>query len=153
MPVVSRVTFTEENDARATYIFALAAGIALVVDQVLVHSTGSHSRALYGAAVLTWLIAAVLALNNLMGCIWHPILKEQRADGQLTTLHLNKSPEKASSAPAQMFSSLEDQIPADDEDSVDASLVELRDPIQWTKMALILVCIGVDVLLLVKWNH
>jgi hypothetical protein len=153
MPVVSRVTFTEENDARATYVFALAACIALLINQVLRHGTETHPRVLYSAAVLTSLIAAVLAINNLLGCIWHPIPKELRADLQLTTLHLNESPEQESSARTQMFSSLEDQISADDEESVDASLVELRDPIQWTKMALILACIGIDLLLLIKWSH
>ena len=153
MPAVSRVTFTEKNDARGTYVFATAAGLVLVIDRALLHNIGSHTRTLYVAAIWISLIAFVLGINNLLGCIWHPIPKELRADGQLTTLHLNETPEKASSAPAQMFSSLEDQIPADDEESVDASLVELRDPIQWAKMGLILACIGIDVLLLIKWGH
>ena len=153
MPAVSRVTFTEKNDARATYVFAIAAGLVLVIDRALLHNIGSHTRTLYVAAIWISLIEFVLGINNLLGCIWHPIPKELRADGQLATLHLNETPEKASSAPAQMFSSLEDQIPADDEESVDASLVELRDPIQWAKMGLILACIGIDVLLLIKWGH
>jgi hypothetical protein len=153
MPVVSRVTFTEENDARATYVFALAVVLVLLVDQVLLHSVGSHTRALYVAAVLISLIAAVSGINNLLGCIVHPIPKELRANDQLTTLHLNESPQEASSAPALMFSSLEDQVSADDEETVDGSQVELRDPIQWSKMALILACIGIDFLLLIKWGH
>ncbi len=153
MPAVSRVTFTEKNDARSTYVFAIAAGLVLAIDHALLHNIGSHTRTLYVAAIWISLIAFVLGINNLLGCIWHPIPKELRADGQLTTLHLNETPEKASSAPAQMFSSLDDQVAANDEETVGASLVELRDPIQWAKMGLILACIGIDFLLLIKWGH
>jgi hypothetical protein len=150
MPATTRVTFTEENDARPTYACAIATGLVLIIDQVLLRSAANHTRMLYVTALGIFMIAAVLGMTCLINCIWHPIPKERRADGQLTNLHLNESPDIAS---VPMFASLDEQIISDGEESVDSSQVELRDPIQWSKMALVLVCIGIDILLLIKWNH
>ena len=99
------------------------------------------------------MIAFIIGLNNLLGCIWHPIPKNLRADGQLTTLHLNEVPLTSITAPPTMSDSLEEQVTADDDESVDASQVEIRNPIQWKKLALITICICVDFALLVKWSH
>src|SRR5271168_1719299 len=128
MPAISRVTSSEENDARPTYACAIAAGIALIVDQVIRRNVASHTRTLYITAMWIFLLAAVFGLNCLMNCIWHPIPKERRADGQLTDLHLNERSEISSTASAPTFSSLDQQITSDDDESVDSSQVELRDP-------------------------
>jgi hypothetical protein len=153
VPAISRITFTEENDARPTYVCAIAAGLALIIDRVILDNAANHTRTLYIIAIWIFLIAAISGITCLMGCIWHPIPKERRADGQLTKLHLNESPDITSTLSTPMFSSLEERITSDDEESVGDSQIELRDPIQWIKMTLVLACIGIDILLLIKWNH
>ena len=153
MPGISRVTFSEENDARPTYVCAVAAVLTLIIDQVILHNTAGHIRTLYITATWISMLAAILGMNCLINCVWHPIPKERRSDGRLTSLHLNRSTDSTLETSAPMFSSLDERIISDDEELVDSSQVELRNPIQWSKMALVLACVGIDVLLLIKWGH
>jgi hypothetical protein len=83
MAGLSRVTFSEENDARPTYACAIVAGLALIIDQVVLYNTASHTRTLYITALWISILAAILGMNCLMSCVWHPIPKERRSDGRL----------------------------------------------------------------------
>ena len=150
---VSSVKFSEDNDARPTYVCAGIAALLILTDQVVRRTSSIQTRSIYCLAALMFLIAAVTGMNSLLRCIWHPIPKSRRADGELTTLHLDNSPDVALNAPKQMFASLEDQIAADDEELVGASQVEVRDKIQWGKLFLITACIGCNILLLVLFSH
>jgi hypothetical protein len=153
MSAVSHVTFAEENDAKPACACAIAAGIILSIDQVVLHYATSHTRTLYIAPCWIFVLAAILAMNCVMNCIWHPIPKERRDDGQLTNLHLNETPHMVPATSAPMFSSLEERISSDDEESVGASQVELRDPIQWRKMTLVSAFVLLDILFLITWSH
>ncbi len=146
------VTFDEENDARPVYIGAAVVTFLLFLDHLFFHL---HTRTIFICALLVAGVTAILALQCLMGCIWHPIPLEYRQDGGATSLHLSGSlaqPSTAEAAP-QMFGSLEDQTMPDNGDPVDSSQTEVRDNIEWRKLILVTLCVAGNVLLLVIWAH
>jgi len=153
-PVITRVTFTEENDARPTYICAAIAALVLMIGRAVQDISSSHTRSIYTFGACLALLAAIPGMYCVLGCIWHPLPKARRTDGELTNLHLSgvTQAESSPSAPS-MFASVDDQVAADDEESVDMTQVELRDPIQWGKMALVLTAVGIDILLMVFWSR
>lgn len=150
---VSRVVFTEANDARPTY-FCCATATALFAVSQLFRQTGSHSTGLNTLALLTTGLATSLGATCIMGCIWHPIPKGRRRDGQLTTLRLADSPEAG--VPTQenlMFSSLDDQVSKDDDEAVGASEIEVRNPIQWRALCLTFAAVGFNIMLALVLGH
>jgi hypothetical protein len=64
-------------------------------------------------------------------------------------INLNLTESRAASS--QMFGSLEEQ--ANMNGSVDASQVELRDPIQWRKLFTVTACLTLNTILLVVYSH
>jgi hypothetical protein len=151
---VSSAKFTENNDARPTYFCAGLAALLILTDQVVRRTSSIQTRSIYCLAAFMFLIAAVMGMNSLLGCIWHPIPKSRRGDGELTTLHLNNSTDdEAPIASSQMFASLEDEVANGDEELIGASQIEMRDKIQWGKLSLITMCIGFDILLLTLFSH
>jgi hypothetical protein len=149
---VSNPRFTEKNDARPTYLFAGLGAVLLLLDHILQVILHPHSRTLYIVAVLISELSSALGIYTVVGCIWHPIPKGIRADGELTTLHLDKPVDSQLHTDKPMFASIEDQTNADD-DSVGMSQVEVRSPIQWAKMALVLTSVGLDAALIIIWGH
>lgn len=128
---VSQPTFTERNDPRPTY-FACAAAVCLAfLDYAL---RGFDPRGKVGfiglASVFACMIALMLWLYCLMGCIWHPVPKQYR-DQEGLTLHL-ASGKSRTAVPIPSLASL-DSLTADDE-QVNANHVELRDRIQWLRI-------------------
>jgi hypothetical protein len=151
---VSRVWFTESNDARPTCFVAAFAFALLTIDQIALRVLASQSRGLYITAVITTGFSGVLGMNCALGCIWHPIPKERRADGQLTTLHLGATPPAdQDQSPTPMFQSLDENFAAGQEEVLDESQVELRDPIQWLKLLTIVTCVGIDFAFMVVFGH
>jgi hypothetical protein len=151
---ISRVTFSERNDARPTYFVAAISLALLMMDQFALRVLTSPFRGLYIVATVTAGLSGVLGMNCFLGCIWHPIPKALRADGQLTALHLGATPpaEEGQTSP-QMFSSLDDNIASNDEELVDSSEVELRDPIQWLKLVTVVACVGANFTLIILLSH
>ena len=152
--VISRVTFSEKNDARPTLLFAGLAGIALIADHAYIHYSAHHpsSRSLYILSACLTAIAAVLGMYCLMGCIWHPIPADRRSS-QLITVQLSRSEQPAPTAPPAMFSDLDTDIASTDDEAVDSSQLEIRSPIQWAKMCIVLASVGIDLTLMVLWTH
>jgi hypothetical protein len=153
MPVVtSRVTFSESNDARPVYVFCGVAALLFIIDHELQLKLGHHFGLLYGSALLCGAIGTIYGIYCVMGCIWHPIPIEDRGDSGLTAIHLDRAPTADAPHDTSMFGSLDDQVNADD-DSVDSSQVELRDPIQWAKMFIVLALLATNIALVMIWGR
>ena len=153
MAGISRVTFTESNDARPTYFFAGVTVALIAIDQILLSISSSSTRSIYICSAFCFLIAAICGLNCILGCIWHPIPIERRTSGQITSLHLDSFAAAPTAKSDQMFESLEQRLAEDQEESVDASQVEVRDPIQWVKFSLVSGCLGCCIFLIVYFGH
>jgi hypothetical protein len=143
MAYTSTVTFTEENDPRAVYAGAALAIALFLLDQLILHLSSSPTRSIYVAGLFATLLTAALWLYCLLGCIWHPIPEQDRINDGMTTLHLSEADTKSTSeaSPGMTFGLLEDQTLDNSDTPVDSSQIELRDPIQWRKMALTTLCV------------
>jgi len=150
---VSRLPFSEENDAKPTYALAAITFAVFILDQLARHLLHYEGRFLFGAGCLMTMSTAIMAIYCLAGCIWHPIPKDRRANDGMTTLNLSLTA-MDESAPAQaMFSQLDDETSIVGEEEVDASQAELRDKIEWKKFFLVAACVAGNVALLVALAH
>jgi len=153
MVTTSRLTFSEANSAAPThFLTAFSIGL-LAIDRAAHLHFHFQSRAIYIAASWVLYLGALLGINVLIGCIWHPIPKERRAAGGLSVLNLSSPTPNRPKAPgtAAVFQLLDDQT--SDSEEVDASQAELRDAIQWRKLFLVLTTLALAFLLLVHWAH
>jgi hypothetical protein len=154
MPVtIVRLSFTEKNDARPTYVCAAVTAFILTLGQIIRQASVSHDSSIYIAGTWLFFLTVVLGSSCVMGCIWHPIPRDRRSGSGMTTLGIEDLKDKTTSTSEPMFTPLDEKMMADDEESVDMALVELRDHLQWGKMGLILACFAIDVFLIVIRIH
>ncbi|SEF55390.1 hypothetical protein SAMN05421819_0398 [Bryocella elongata] len=153
MVSTSRVTFSEANSAAPTYfVTAFSVGL-LVIDRAAHLLLHFQTRAIYIAASWVLYLGALLGINVLAGCIWHPIPKERRAVGGMSLLNLNSPTRPPYKAPGTSAILQQLNEPTSDFEEVDASQTEMRDAIEWRKLVVTSATLASAFFLLVHWAH